>query len=540
MRAMGALLAAGIAFAACSGGGNVERDAGDSATVCNGPSVSLAPMRRLTKSEYAFTLSDGFGLPIGVADPLPDEPTGGDGYDNEAVHAHIDQLRADELFAIAEGAARELANSGTVALPCALPQLDDACIDGFVRSAGRRLFRRALSLDEVTRFRDLFHQADDAVPNHRIALVIEAMLVSPQFLFRPEVADEASAGKVIALNGHEVATRLSYLIWASAPDEELLDAAGNGELDDRDGVAKHARRLLAHPRARRGLAHFFEQWLGTSAMTAMVRDESLYPGFDGALLASMRTQVREYVATTVLDRQGSIADLLTATRAPIDAKIAPLYGVPPPPGNEWRETSLPSDQRKGILTLAAWLTKHGFAKLPATFRRGKFVKVRLLCDDLPPPAADADLSPVELEPNMTNRQALEKRLQQSPACLGCHAAFSDFGYAFESFDSIGRHRISELNGAPLDLKGSAKGTADIDGAFSSWSDLVDKLAASKDVSDCMTAQLYRYGHGRRPSEEDRCELARLEQRKHPPLVEVIVEIVTGDGFRFRRLEPKGG
>jgi hypothetical protein len=141
---------------------------------------------------------------------------------------------------------------------------------------------------------------------------------------------------------------------------------------------------------------------------------------------------------------------------------------------------------------------------------------------------------------MTNRQALEKRLQQSPACLGCHAAFSDFGYAFESFDSIGRHRISELNGAPLDLKGSAKGTADIDGAFSSWSDLVDKLAASKDVSDCMTAQLYRYGHGRRPSEEDRCELARLEQRKHPPLVEVIVEIVTGDGFRFRRLEPKGG
>jgi hypothetical protein len=189
-----------------------------------------------------------------------------------------------------------------------------------------------------------------------------------------------------------------------------------------------------------------------------------------------------------------------------------------------------------VLTLAAWLTKYGFSRLPATFRRAKFVKTKLLCDSIPPPDPQADLSPVTLLPGMTNRQVLEKRLEQSKNCTSCHAGFKDFGYAFESFDSIGQYRKTEPNGAIIDTSGVVRSTDDINGAFSSWSDVIDRLASSRDVKNCMVSEVFRYAHGRQPDTAEACVVQQLSSAASPSLKELFVSLVTSDAFRFRTVE----
>jgi len=509
--------------------GDIGGDEPTDTAMCTSPSAGPAPLRRLTKTEYGFSIEDLFGYPATVADALPDEQFGNDGFDNYAQNANIGQLRADMMFEAAETVADATAQDLTGLLPCDPTAVDTACIDDFIRTVGRRSYRRPLEEAELTILREAYDTDADLVLAERVANVLQALLMAPQFVFRPE--NDSGAG-VVQLTGFELATRLSYLLWASTPDEVLLAAAEHGELDDSAGVEAHARRLLADPKARRGVVRFMLQWLDIAEYGNINRDTTLYPEFSTELLASIREQTTRFIERTVLQQDGSLIDLLTSREVQVDEPLASLYGLPYPGGEQWVDATLPEGERKGMLTLAAWLTKFGFSKLPATFRRGKWVRVRLLCGDLSPPDPDADLSPVELEPGMTNRQALEARLEQSQSCQGCHSDFSDFGYAFESFDSIGQHRTSETNGAPIDASGSVQ-SSDVDGPFSSWSDLIDKLATSQQVSDCMAEQAFRYGFGRRPASDDQCTVDELTDASFPSIRDLLVDIATSDGFRFK-------
>jgi hypothetical protein len=534
---VGSFALALAALAACEG------DIGDPAPPtdpahCTSPRPGAAPLRRLTKSEYRFSLEDLFGPAASAADGLPDEQFGADGFDNYAQNASINQLRADKMFAAAETVAKATSAELALLLPCDPSAVDDACVDAFLRSTGRRSYRHPLDDEEVAILRAVYDAGTTLPLGERVATVLHAMLMAPQFVFRAEVGDGAAgaaAPGVVALGGYEIATRLAYLLWASTPDDAVLDAAADGELATREGIARAARRMLDDPRARRGVVHFLAQWLDVAATrNDVTRDAEMYPEFDAALLDLMREQTQRFLAKVVLDEGGSVGDLLQSRAAPVEARLAALYAVAEPPGGEWATVTLPEGERSGVLTLAAWLTEKGFSRLPASVRRGKFVRTRLLCQDLGPPDPSADLTPPQLEPGMTNREILAERTKNAP-CAGCHALMNDLGFAFESFDAIGRYRTTEVNGEPIDASGTLVGS-DADGSFAGAAELMDRLGKSRQIHDCMAHQVFRYAEGRRPESEDACTMGTLTGAENRSIADLLVDIATSDAFRFRRVE----
>lgn len=503
---------------------------------CSVPRPGLAPLRRLSKAEYGFTVADLFGHPASIAEELPDENYGLDGYDNYADSSNINQLRAERLFAAAETVSNAAVDDLTSLLPCPVAQIDDACIDQFVRVVGRRSYRRDLAAEELAILRTLYDAASQADTPERVAHVLQGLLMAPQFVFRPErgTSVEAAPG-VVLLDGYEIATRLSYLVWASTPDDALLDAAASGQLDTAEGIRQEVERMLGEPQARRGVVHFLTQWLQIAEFDNIIRDPELFE-YDDQLGRDIKEQTERFLARVVIDEGGSLADLLTSRDVEVNADLASIYGVSHSGGAGWEPATLPEAERKGVLTLSAWLTKYGFSRLPATFRRGVYVKTRLLCDPLGDPDPDADLSPVVLQPGTSNREALEARLEQSASCQKCHLSFKDFGYAFENFDALGRFQTEEFNGAPIDVSGEVWLSEDLDGAFDSWSDLIDRLAESKDVSDCMGRQVFRYANARRAEDADACALEQLNAEPFRSVGDMLAEIALSDGFRYRNVE----
>jgi len=550
---MGSCLAAVMAVA-CSG----DSESGDGTTLpgptpdpgsgldCSERQPGEAPLRRLSKTEFGFTIEDLFGYPATIAGQLPDEQFGSDGYDNYADSANISQLRADALFDAAETVADASVQDLTALLPCESTQVDDECVDEFIANTGRHVYRRPLQAEELSILRAAYDKGDATMLATRVATALQVMLVSPQFLFRPERIDaqqsEGAAG-VAALDGHEIATRLSYMLWSSTPDDILLDAAAAGELDTVAGIESQVRRMFDDPKARRGVTHFLRQWLDIAEFEETQFDPEYYPQYaedPEAMQAAMIEQMDRFFARVVIDDEGSVAELLTSRTMDVNADLAAIYGVSHPGDNSWVSVELPEEERKGALTMSAWLTRFGFSRLPATFRRAKFIKERITCDTLPDPDPDADLSPVVLEDGVSNREALEARLSQSENCQKCHQSFGHFGYAFENFDSIGQFRTVEVNGAPIDTAGEILQSDDIDGEFDSWSDLLDRMASSKDVSDCMSRQVFRFAYARRAQDGDSCTVASITQEEFPAIVDVMVSVATSDGFRFRDSSEDGG
>jgi len=505
--------------------------------------VATPGLVRLTHVQYDNSVRALLGLDdvAPSAAFLPDPAVGG--FDNNAEALTVgDRLGRDYRRAAEDLAAQLVGNPGVLAdlLPCAPAQGDAACAAEFVADFGRRVFRRPLTDAEQARYVALHQQADGLYDDgtafeQGVRLVVEALLQSPHFLWRVELSDADDGDEVVALSGWEVATKLSFLLWNATPDDELLDAAQQGELDTAEGIEAHARRLLADERARGPVRDFHRQWLHLDGYLDLAKDPATYPSWNPGIGVAAQEETQRFIERVVFDQQGGYVDLLTSPTSVVNADLAAIYGLQ----GEFDETFVPADldpaERAGLLTQVGFLASHAFTRESSPIHRGVFVHRQLLCTPIPdpPPNIDTNLPPPGGEIH-TTRDAVEAHTAPEQ-CAGCHSLINEPGFSFERYDAIGRVR-TEDNGWPIDSTGSIV----LDGAEVPFDDaigLARAIADSEAGRQCYLVNWFRYANMRQDTAGDECTLAELHARLEEDdydIQELLVAMTQTTTFRFRR------
>jgi hypothetical protein len=496
--------------------------------LCTKPEVSASPMRRLTHREYGNAVRDLLGAsakpPALTADTQPEL------FDTMADQS-LSSLLADEYVNAAGDLADGITDINGV-VGCAPGSASEACVRDFIARFGRRAFRRPLTSEEGTRLSSLYESARTAADTSTaVRAVVAAVLASPHFLFRPEWGGSKSeiAGALKA-SPYELAARLSFLLWSSIPDDVLLDAAGKDQLATKQQVSAQAERMLDDPRARSASYHFYEQWFGLGLLETASKDAAVYPQFNEGLRDAMYEETRRFVDHVVWEDDARLETLLTAPYSFVNKSLALLYGVSGPKDDAtYQMAQLDPEQRSGILTQASMLTSYAGSNISSPVKRGKWVRERMLCQDLPaPPANVPPLS--EIADDLSTRERFAMHTS-APACASCHKLIDGLGFGLEHYDGIGAFRTKELS-FEVDASGQLTGT-DIDGAYNGGPELAGLLSNSAQVRDCAVTQLFRYTEGRRESEQDACSLQSLKKSfadNDGDLRELLLELVQSDAF----------
>ena len=409
----------------------------------------------------------------------------------------------------------------------------DSCVSSFIDDFGRRAFRRPLTATEHVRWLSVATKLADGDAWLGLRLAVAGMLQSPNMLYRVELGhpDPQAPGR-LRFNGYEMASRLSFVLWNTAPDDTLLDAAAAGELDTREGVRTHARRLLEHPRARAAVQDFFGQYLDLQRLHGLTRDPASYPTFTPTMVASMRTEVRLLVDDFVYRRQADIREIFSTRRTFVNSDLAALYelDVEAASALAFVPVELPADgPRAGLLTLGAFLAMNAHETETSPTLRGKYVRERVLCQSVPAPPGN-----VNLDLSGTNGQptSLRERLEEhrsNPQCYSCHQFTDPPGFLFENFDSVGAYRTTE-NGFAIDA------TGDLDGfKLNNARDLAARLRDDKRVGRCIVQQLYRHAQGRLNTQGEQSSLDQLHalfEASGFKFQQLLIELVSHDSFRY--------
>lgn len=519
-----------------AGGTNVV----DCSTRDPGPAV----VRRLTRLEYANTLRDLLGSAAGIADGFPIEERQL-GFDNNASALNSSPVLVEQYMLAAEKAAADAvsANLATLA-PCpGGAAAADACGQQFISTFVPRAFRGPLAPDEVTRLTGVFNAGKATDFKTGIRLVLTTVLQSPRFLYRVEfgVAPAPVGATVVKLTDGEMASRLSYLLWHTQPDDGLIAAASAGKLSVPADVDAQVDRMLRDPRARGMVADFHDQWLRLAEISAVEKDPAVYPAFSPAIAGWMRQEATQFLDFATWDGGGDLAALFTTPATFVNGPLAQYYGLPGVSGNAFVKVPLDGVQRGGFLTGGGLLSLLAKANQTSPVHRGKFVREQLLCTDLPPPPANLMVKAPDLSTTLTTRQRFTQHATDV-ACSGCHRLMDPIGLGFEGFDGAGRFRSTE-NGQLVDTSGEVL-DSDVPGVFKGVVALEGALAGSNQVRACVARKWFRYGHGRGETSADACSLAAIQQKFAASGYKVralVVALTQSDAFLYRRVtSPAGG
>jgi hypothetical protein len=534
--------AGGAGAAAGTGGGGAQPPVVPTTESCPTQEVPRTTLRRLTRFEYANSVRDLLQVDATAADDLPpDEIT--NGFDNNAAVLTVSSLHAEKYVLVSEALAK-LAVQNLPALSACDTGVtgEEACALEFARSFGRRAFRRPLTpADEQALMAAYTAGRTDGSHAEGIEVMIRAALQSSNFIYRLETTTPADpSARLVPLSQYELATRLSYLIWASAPDDALLDAAARGELATKEQLAAQARVMLNSPKARAAVTNFFRQWTSTTRLEITSKLPTLFPSYTEELRAAMTAELPAFVEHVIWSADHTLSTLLTAPIAFVSGPLAELYGVTAPAGSETAPTlvDLPSEQgRSGILTQAGFLSVQGHPDQTSPVLRGKFVRSMLLCQPPDPPPPDIDVSVPSIDQEGTARERFSAHLTAGASCYGCHALMDPIGLAFENFDAIGQYRATDA-GRPIDVSGEILEATDpsLAGPFVGVRELTAKLAASDQVRDCVATQWFRFAAGRLESQGDSCSLATFQETlaaSGGDLIELIVGMTQIDSFMYR-------
>jgi hypothetical protein len=500
-------------------------------------SVGDAPMQRLTQEQYANSVRALLGVATLSTANLPSDEKLGVFASNVATN--VTDLAVDQYTVAAENVAKAaLAQAKWDTLvPCDHTALgDDACAARFVSAFGTRAFRRPLTPTEVGRYAAEYKVFAVSGYDNGIRVVVETMLQSPNFLYRSEVgAPNVASGTAVPLTSFELASRLSFFLWNSTPDDGLLSAAGANSLADPSVLQGHALRMLADPRARDTIASFHKQWLDLTNVASLVKDPATYPSFSPAVGVAMASETVDFADYVLRRGDGKFQTLLTAPFTVAGDALLPLYGVTRSAG-AGAQDPLPLDatRRAGILTQSGFLAVHAHANQSAPVVRGKIIRQNLLCEPVPNPPNNINTTPPDPSPNSTTRQRFAAH-ETVPLCASCHTLIDGIGFGLESFDGIGQYRTMDGN-SPIDASGAFVKTADLDGPFNGAIALANKLAASPEVRACVTGQWLTYALGRMATGDDACSLNRLVTSFNASgqnIKQLLVDIVTADSFRYR-------
>ncbi len=522
-----------------SGGGGAVMPTTDA---CPTQLLAGTPLRRLTRFEYANSVRDLLNVDPAPAAELPaDEVT--NGYDNNASVLTVSSLHAEKYVLVSESLAKSAVQNLTTLTACdTVAQGEDACALDFARSFGRRAFRRPTTPNDEQALMAAYQAGHDGGSYAEgIEVMIRAALQSSDFLYRLETTTPADpSAALVPLSQFELATRLSYLIWASGPDDALLDAAAGGALSSPAAVAAKAREMLGSPKARVALENFFNEWSGTTRLDITTKNTSFFPTFTPELRDAMARELPAFVDYVLWAGDHTLASLLTSQVAFVSGPLADLYGVQAPAGSATtpQMVTLPDSQgRAGLLTQAGFLSVQGHPDQTSPVLRGKFVRSMLLCDPPPPPPNDVNISVPDINQGGTARERFSGHLTAGASCNGCHSLMDPIGLSFEHFDAMGQYRETE-NNQPLDVSGEINDANDpaLAGPFNGVRELAEKLAGSEQVRNCMATQWFRYALGRTEVEPDSCSLGTLQagfQSTGGDLAELVVGITQTDAFMYR-------
>jgi Protein of unknown function (DUF1592)/Protein of unknown function (DUF1588)/Protein of unknown function (DUF1587)/Protein of unknown function (DUF1595)/Protein of unknown function (DUF1585) len=474
-----------------------------------GMAPDSAPLRRLTHWEYDNTIRDLLGDDARRGTGFPTE-TSATGFDNEAAGLQVSAMLAEEYMRAAE----EIATAAVADLPSLLPCDpaaigEDACAAALVDTLGPRAYRRPLTDAQRTRLLDLYAAAKaEHGFSEAIGLVVQALLQSPWFLYRVELGmPDPEGADVVPLDDWELASRLSYLLWGSMPDDALFDAAAAGALSAPDELRAQAERMLEDPRAREAVASWGRQWLRLDDVDHLDRDPGLYPELDDELRISMKAETSAFIEHVVFDGEGDLGTLLTASYGFPDDRLAALYGVADPGSLLPTKAELPASERAGLLTQASILALTAKPDQSSPVQRGAFVRERLLCETLPEPPPGVDTTPPTVDPDLPTRQRYEQHASD-PTCAACHRLIDPIGFGLEHYDAIGRFRTDD-GGAPVDARGELLGLAGGDVAFEGAVELAGVLAGREELRRCFVEQWFTYAWGRAPAADDACTADEL-------------------------------
>jgi hypothetical protein len=481
-------------------GRSAARPPGDSDSQ-GAASFGPAPGRRLTKGEYANTIADLLGVTLDGGDLyLPDEePATGGGFRDDVAALLPSSVRTDAYEQLAARIAARVDWVGVLAAHAACIDPTAACRGGFIRHLGRLVYRRPLTDADVQILEPLFATAAGSASDDPDAfelgarLVLQAMLQSPHFLYRLERRDavDAMSGRP-APSPFELATRLSYLLWASAPGPELLDAAERGDFSGGGALAGLVASMLGDARARRGLDAYAQDWLQLYRLDARTPNDAL--GVSAGLLAEMKQESARLVQRIAIDEGRDLTDILVDKRTDIGPALAQVYGIDPASSGVTSYDLSNDPNRLGILTQPGFLILRAAPAHVSIVDRGLMVMRVFLCQEMPAPPPGAAAQIDSIPTNLTDRDRFALHTA-APACAGCHDAFDPLGYPFEPFDFAGRFRTVDDSGNPLRSDGQIM----LDGTLQSYADTASfaaLLAASPTVQRCLVSKLYQYAMGR--------------------------------------------
>lgn len=491
-----------------------------------GPYTPSEPrLRRLTQAQYGNTVRDVFDEMIIVPRSLePDKrPEGSSsiGGTETTISLRGTEQYQDAAYDIAEQVLRNPARRARV-LSCSPEGVrDDACARSFLRTYGRKLWRRPVTEAELATLVAISGRAAEALMDfHRgLEFGLATILQSPNFLFRDELGTPRGGER--RFERYELASRLSYFLWNGPPDDALLDAAEQDRLQG-ESLAGEVDRMLRSPKLRRGLEAFVIDWLRLEELDYISRDATLFPSFAADFGPSAREEVLRTIGWIVLEQDGDFRDVLTTRESFVNRRLAAIYGIPFPtrgasPTQFERVTFAESQPRRGLLGMAAFLALEAHPTSTSPTLRGKFVREMVLCEEVPPPPVGVNTAVPE--PSASAR-TLRDRLQvhqEVPSCRGCHIFLDNIGLGFENFDALGRFR-REDNGVLID----PSGTIDMI-PFADPVALANMLRNDLRFPRCVVRRLYRHAWGYREQEPQREELERL------------VTAFAADGYHLRSL-----
>ncbi|MEC8422850.1 MAG: DUF1592 domain-containing protein, partial [Myxococcota bacterium] len=443
-------------------------------------------LKRLTTPQYVNALRDLFGSGLVLPASLePDQRVEGlfsVGAARTSISSYGVEKYESAAFSVA-GQVMEDEHRRTRWVTCAPSAIvDDACAAEVLSGLGEHAWRRPLTTAELDTVVSLADEAAAELGDFHAGLEfgIAALLTSPHFLYRVELGDEAGAPP----NAHgnfEMASRLSFFLWNTIPDGELLEAAAAGELTTDAGIASQVDRMLADDRARDGVRGLYTEMLHLDELDELNKDTVVFTYMRDTLGPAAREETLLGIEALAFDDDASYLELFETRRTFLNRELAALYDVPAPVQDGFGETWLPEDGgRTGLFGHASFLALNAHAVSTSVTLRGIFIREVLLCQDIPEPPANADTSIPEVDassPTMRDRIAVHLEVEE---CASCHRLTDPIGLGFENFDGIGRWRLTE-NGAPIDPSGELDGVSFADGE-----DLGHAVAQHPRAPACMT------------------------------------------------------
>jgi hypothetical protein len=487
--------------------------------------VGRTRLRRLTRSQFEHTVRDLLGATGTPAQGIsPDETVGP--FTSNAVSPITELLVQQHLEAAQALAVAAKARMAQIS-PCDLAT-GETCVRRFVADFGLKAYRRPLEPAEVDAYVTLFGVGGSDVSNG-FSLVLEAMLQSPYFLYHADIGDTGvPTATPQPLTPYELASRLSYFLWDTMPDQALFDLAAAGTLDDDATLTAEVSRLLADDKANDSVPSFHLQWLDIDANQFGTLGQT-----EPEVATAMLNETSRFSDHVVREGDGLLATLLTASYSFPEGPLFATYGVTQPAGFvPGMRVELDPTERGGLLTQAGFLVKHYRGELPSPVHRGITVRENILCQSIDPPPVDVMASPLPPSLGPTARDRFVAH-ETDPTCGGCHTQMDPIGLALENYDGIGAWRTEE-GGEPIDASGIVYDAGpDLEVPFTGGVELGQRLAASRAVRDCVSNQWFRYSLGRMESVDDGCGLRSIHERFAATgnVRELITDIVLSNAFR---------